>query len=94
MEMYLYNDRALTSEEVANIEEMAQATAHEHCFNVSLEDHSINDSYTYVLCISSVTCLGQDIEMDDMITFLQELRKDLRRALTDLNDWYVCFQID
>lgn len=94
MEMYFYNDRALTSEEVAKIEELAQATADDYCFNVSMEDHSTNDSKEYVLCITSASGMGQDIELDGMIEYLQSMRRDLRRALKDLNDWYVCFQVE
>lgn len=93
MELYLFNDRALTSEEVAKIKELAQATADEYCFNVEMEDQHILDTSAYMLSITSVTGMGQDIELDGMIEFLQELRRDLRRALKDLNDWYICFEI-
>lgn len=93
MELYLFNDRELTSSEVATIKEMAQATADEYCFNVEMEDQHILDTSAYMLCITSATGMGQDIELDDMITFMQSLRRDLRRALKDLNDWYVAFEI-
>lgn len=94
MELYLFNDRELTSSEVTTIKELAQATADEYCFNVEMEDQHISDTSAYMLCITSATGMGQDIELDDMITFMQELRRDLRKALKDMNDWYVCFEID
>lgn len=93
MELYLFNDRALTSEEVAKIKELAQATADDYCFNVEMEDQCILDTSAYMLCITSASGMGQDIELDGMIEYLQELRRDLRRALKDWNDWYICFEI-
>lgn len=93
MEMYFHNDRALTSNEVELIEELAQSTADEYCFNVAFEDHSISDNNEYVLVITSATGYGQDIELDGMIEFLQAIRRDLRRALKDMNDWYIAFEI-
>lgn len=93
MELCLFNDRALSSEEVAKIEETVDTTAVFYGLNVKMEDQCIADTYAYMLSFTSATGTGQEIELEDMIDCLKEIRNELRKALKDWNDWYICFEI-